>query len=201
MKKILALFFALLLLTMSFSACGKGENNSESESGVTAQADKVNVEIDIKSYGKITLELDAKNAPISVANFVELAKSGFYDGLTFHRIMDGFMMQGGNAEGTGKSAQSIKGEFSNNGVNNPLKHTRGAISMARVGGLNDSASSQFFIVHKDSLFLDGEYAAFGYVTSGIEIVDKICSETPVVDNNGTVEKPNQPIINSIKVIG
>lgn len=162
---------------------------------------KVNVAIDVKDYGTITVELDADSAPISVSNFVSLVKEGFYDGLTFHRIITGFMIQGGDPEGTGNggSDKTIKGEFALNGVENPLSHTRGAISMARSKSY-DSASSQFFIVHEDSTSLDGQYAAFGYVTDGMDIVDKICADTPVVDDNGTVEKEYQPVINSIKVV-
>ena len=121
------------------------------------------VVINVKDYGSISVELYADEAPITVTNFVKLAKEGFYDGLTFHRIMEGFMMQGGDPLGTGMggSDQTIKGEFASNGVENPLTHTRGAISMARSQN-PDSASSQFFIVHEDSTFLDGDYAVFGY---------------------------------------
>ncbi len=171
------------------------------QSAAPQSVGKVHVAIDVKDYGTITVELDGDNAPISVTNFVSLVKEGFYDGLTFHRIMTGFMIQGGDPEGTGTggSDKTIKGEFSLNGVDNPLSHTRGAISMARSKDFN-SASSQFFIVHEDSTFLDGQYAAFGYVTDGMDIVDRICADTPVVDNNGTVEKEHQPVINSIKVV-
>lgn len=160
------------------------------------------VEIHIKDKGVITVELDADSAPVSVTNFVNLTKAGFYDGLTFHRIIEGFMMQGGDPEGTGAggSEESIKGEFSNNGVDNPLSHTRGAISMAR-SQLPDSARSQFFIVHKDSTFLDGDYAAFGYVTSGIEIVDDICENTTGQDANGVVPMENRPVIEKIEYLG
>ncbi len=162
---------------------------------------KHQVEIEIQNYGKIRAELDADKAPITTTNFIRLAKNQFYDGLTFHRIIDGFMIQGGDplGNGTGGSNEQIKGEFLANGVANPLKHTRGAISMARAMD-NDSASSQFFIVHEDSLFLDGQYAAFGYVTEGIEIVDQICQDTPVEDRNGTVLKPNQPVITAVRVL-
>ena len=158
-------------------------------------------DIDIKDYGKIIVKLDQKSAPISCANFVALANMGFYDGLTFHRIMEGFMMQGGNAEGTDKEgiAQTIKGEFSANGVDNPLLHTRGAVSMARTSLSMDSATSQFFIVHKTSPHLDGQYACFGYVTDGMDIVDKICTEAEPIDDNGTIEKDKQPVINSIRI--
>lgn len=159
------------------------------------------VKIEIADYGTISLELDADTAPISVTNFIKLADSGFYDGLTFHRIINDFMIQGGDplGNGTGGSDETIKGEFSSNGVENDISHVRGVISMAR--SMNpDSASSQFFIVHKDSTSLDGEYAAFGHVTEGIEIVDQICADTPVQDNNGTVAAADQPKITSVKVI-
>ena len=149
----------------------------------------------------INVELDADVAPITVTNFINLANDGFYDGLTFHRIIKGFMIQGGDplGNGTGGSDNKIKGEFSNNGIENSLSHTRGAISMARSSN-NDSASSQFFIVHKDSTYLDGNYACFGYVTDGMDIVDKICANVKATDDNGTVAKNNQPIITKIAVI-
>lgn len=161
---------------------------------------KINAEINIKDYGVIKLELDADSAPITVTNFVNLVNDKFYDGLTFHRIIDGFMIQGGDplGNGTGGSEQTIKGEFKNNGVENNISHTRGTISMAR-SQANDSASSQFFIVQSDSTFLDGSYAGFGHVTSGMEIVDKICKDTKTEDDNGTVKKENQPVIESIKI--
>jgi peptidyl-prolyl cis-trans isomerase B (cyclophilin B) len=159
------------------------------------------VEIETKDYGTIRVELDADNAPITTENFINLAKEGFYDGLTFHRIISGFMIQGGDplGNGMGGADNNIKGEFLANGVMNPLKHTRGAISMARAQH-PDSASSQFFIVHEDSFFLDGQYAVFGYVTDGIEAVDKICDATPVVDRNGTVMKDDQPVITAVRVL-
>ena len=159
------------------------------------------VEIDINGYGTIALELDADTAPISVTNFMALAEDGFYDGLTFHRIIDGFMIQGGDplGNGTGGSDTNIKGEFAKNGIDNSISHVRGVISMARSGD-PDSASSQFFIVHEDSTFLDGEYAAFGHVTEGMDIVDQICKDTPVQDDNGTVGTDDQPVINTVKVI-
>lgn len=158
-------------------------------------------DIDIKDEGKIIIRLDQKAAPLTCANFVALADMGFYDGLTFHRIMEGFMMQGGDPEGTGNggSENTIKGEFSANGVENPLLHTRGAVSMARTSGNMDSASSQFFIVHKTSPHLDGQYACFGYVTDGMDVVDKICTEAEPTDNNGTIPKEKQPVINSIRI--
>lgn len=166
-----------------------------------AAAGKHHIEINVKDYGTIFVELNGDSAPITVANFMDLAEQGFYDGLTFHRIISGFMIQGGDpmGNGMGGSEREIKGEFSTNGVENDLSHTRGAISMAR-SQMKDSASSQFFIVHEDSTFLDGEYACFGYVTDGMEVVDAICKDTQVEDNNGTVAKDNQPVIDSIKVI-
>lgn len=155
-------------------------------------------EIKVKNYGSIKLKLDANIAPITVSNFVGLANDGFYNGLTFHRIIKGFMIQGGdpNGDGTGESKQTIKGEFSANGVDNPLKHTRGVISMARSQSY-DSASSQFFIMHEDTSSLDGQYAAFGCAYSGMDIVDKICDDVKTEDSNGTVSKKNQPVIESI----
>lgn len=155
-------------------------------------------EIKVKNYGSIKLKLDANIAPITVSNFVGLANDGFYNGLTFHRIIKGFMIQGGdpNGDGTGGSKQTVKGEFSANGVDNPLKHTRGVISMARSQSY-DSASSQFFIMHEDTSSLDGQYAAFGCAYSGMDIVDKICDDVKTEDSNGTVSKKNQPVIESI----
>lgn len=211
----------MALLVMGITGCGgssettkKSEKASEdkqqvSQSSETASASdsellsgKHHVEIQVKDYGTIKLELDANVAPISVTNFVNLAKSGFYDGLTFHRIISGFMIQGGDplGNGTGGSEKTIKGEFSANGVENNIKHVRGVISMARSND-NDSASSQFFIMHQDAPHLDGQYAAFGKVTEGMEIVDKICEDTPIMDSsNGTVEKANQPVMETVKVV-
>ncbi len=185
-KILLVAVFALLLV-----GCG------DEEMGNVYKA-----QIEIENYGTIELELYEKYAPITVNNFITLANNHFYDGLTFHRIIRGFMIQGGDpsTRGTGERPASIKGEFINNGVYNELKHVRGVISMARVDGDNDSASSQFFIVHQDSPHLDGDYAAFGKVTKGMGVVDRICSEVKVEDNNGTVLRENQPVIKSIKII-
>ena len=159
------------------------------------------VTIDVQDYGTISLELDADTAPISVTNFINLANEGFYDGLTFHRIISGFMIQGGdpNGNGTGGSEKTIKGEFSANGVENDISHVRGVISMARAND-PDSGSSQFFIVHEDSTFLDGQYAAFGHVTDGMDVVDAICEAVPVQDNNGTVAAADQPVITAVSVV-
>lgn len=156
--------------------------------------------IEIKDFGNITIKLDQNQAPITVDNFVSLAKSGFYDGLTFHRIMEGFMMQGGDpaGNGTGGSDKNIVGEFSANGKQNNISHKRGVISMARATPYN-SASSQFFIVHQDSTFLDGQYAGFGYVTEGMDVVDSICESAQPTDNNGTISKDQQPVITKITI--
>ena len=154
-------------------------------------------DIKVKGYGTITVALNSDAAPITVENFVSLARSGFYDGTTFHRIMDGFMAQGGMGDG---SAAKIKGEFSANGVNNPLKHTRGAISMARTDDMN-SANSQFFICQTTEActHLDGYYAAFGYVTKGLRVLDKICKKAKPTDNNGTIPASEQPVIVSVTI--
>ena len=162
-----------------------------------------NVEISVKDYGKIKLELDGNTAPITVENFINLVNEKFYDGLTFHRVIDGFMIQGGDpkADGTGGSEKTIKGEFTSNGITNNISHERGVISMARNSVSMDSASSQFFIMHQTTTRLDGSYAAFGHVTSGIEVVDKIVEATASLgDANGLVPKENQPVIEYIKVI-
>lgn len=162
---------------------------------------KHHIEIDIQGMGTISAELDADSAPITVTNFIKLAQEDFYDGLTFHRIIDGFMMQGGDpmGNGTGGSKMNIKGEFKENGVENNLSHARGALSMARAAA-PDSASSQFFIVQTDSHYLDGKYATFGYVTDGMKIVDDICKAAEPIDNNGLVEKSLQPVIEDIRII-
>lgn len=227
MKKTRFLWMFLLIMILMASGCGKGTAGSSPESSSSSQASEDargsntdkdgkteqsetplelvsglhHVVIHVKDYGEIRVELDADNAPISVSNFLDLASAGFYDGLTFHRIISGFMIQGGDplGNGLGGSDREIKGEFANNGVENPLKHTRGAISMARSQS-PDSASSQFFIVHQDSNYLDGDYAAFGYVTEGMEVVDAICGAVPVEDNNGTVAPENQPVIEKIEVL-
>ena len=159
------------------------------------------VTIEMENGDIMKAELYPEIAPNTVNNFISLVKKGFYDGVIFHRVINGFMIQGGDPDGTGMGGPGyeIKGEFSSNGVENDLSHTRGAISMAR-SQMKDSASSQFFIVHEDSTFLDGEYACFGYVTDGMDVVDAICEDTKVEDNNGTVAKENQPVIESIKVI-
>ena len=203
MKRILSLVLVVLLLASVCSLVGCGQLSGQHR-----------VEIKVKDYGVIRLTLDADTAPITVTNFIKLVERGFYDGLTFHRIMDGFMIQGGDPKGNGTGGSDpIKGEFSANGVNNPLSHVRGVISMARQGGGYtvengqlvystgyDTGSCQFFIVHEDSTFLDGKYAAFGWVTEGMDVVDAIAKSVPVTDNNGTVKAGYAPVIEYIKVI-
>lgn len=177
------------------------EENEESEVNDMYSSGTHHAQIVIKDYGTISLELYADIAPITVSNFAKLVNEGFYDGLTFHRIIEGFMIQGGDplGNGTGGSDENIKGEFAMNGVQNSISHVRGTISMARATSYN-SASSQFFIMQEDTPSLDGQYAAFGKVTDGIEIVDKICEDTQVEDSNGTVLKENQPVIEKITMI-
>lgn len=190
LRLLASLLTALSLLTLCGCASKEGKNNSTAGKSIYA-------DIVIKDYGTITVKLDPEAAPITVENFVSLAESGFYEGLTFHRIIKGFMMQGG-APKDGQKPASIKGEFSSNGVNNPLKHTRGAISMARTY-IPDSASSQFFIVHETSPHLDGDYAAFGYVTEGMDVVDNVCNAAQPTDGNGSIAESQQPIIESITI--
>ena len=206
MRKLLSICLAALLV-LSLAGCGKASvvgitttskapaANEESQGVGTHHA-----EIEIQDYGTITVELDGDAAPITVQNFMDLANAGFYDGLTFHRIISGFMMQGGdpNGNGTGGSENTIKGEFSANGVENTLSHTRGAISMARAQDM-DSASSQFFICHADSTFLDGQYACFGYVTDGMDVVDDVCEAAQPTDGNGTIPADQQPVITAIRI--
>lgn len=192
MKKFRFLLGIVLIPLLFLTGCSSDE---ETLTG------KHHAEIIVQDYGTIKVELDADQAPITVQNFIDLANSGFYDGLTFHRIIEGFMIQGGdpNGDGTGGSGHTIRGEFTQNGVNNTLSHTRGAISMARSSAVN-SASSQFFIVHEDSTYLDGSYAVFGYVTEGMDVVDAIATSVTAEDSNGTVAKENQPVIEKITII-
>ena len=173
MKKIIILFVSLILLT----GCGENTQNPI-------------VTMEIEDYGTITIELYPNMAPNTVANFVNLIEEGFYDGLTFHRSVPGFVLQGGDPDGngTGGPGYTIKGEFSSNGVKNDLLHTRGVLSMARTM-VPDSASSQFFIMHEDAPHLDGQYAAFGKITEGLEIVDKIANMP-----RNFQDCPNEPVV-------
>ena len=206
MRKLLSICLAALLV-LSLAGCGKtsvvGITTTSKAPAANEESQGVgthHAEIEIQDYGTITVELDGDAAPITVQNFMDLANDGFYDGLTFHRIISGFMMQGGdpNGNGTGGSENTIKGEFSSNGVENSLSHTRGAISMARSQD-PDSASSQFFICHADSTFLDGQYACFGYVTDGMDVVDAVCEAAQPTDDNGTIPADQQPVITAIRI--
>ncbi|MBR0162108.1 MAG: peptidylprolyl isomerase [Oscillospiraceae bacterium] len=212
MKKTIAiLILAALLLTLCACSSSTAETAPTAATAEPApaqvpeqedadSAELRHAEITVRDYGVITLELDAGTAPITVANFVKLAQAGFYDGLTFHRIMDGFMIQGGdpNGNGSGGSDEKIKGEFAANGVENNISHVQGVISMARAQN-PDSASSQFFITVADATFLDGSYAAFGWVTDGLDVVLKIAQDAQPIDNNGTIPADQQPVIESIVI--
>ena len=202
MKRFVCLIL-VCVMALALCACGsKSAAPTADTSTTTAEPFQTlrHAEITVKDYGTVKLELDAGTAPITVENFVKLAKDGFYDGLTFHRIIDGFMIQGGDptGNGTGGSGETIKGEFSKNGVPNAISHVKGVISMARAQD-PDSASSQFFIVEADSTFLDGSYAAFGRVTEGMEIVEQIAADAKPIDNNGTIPADQQPVIESIVI--
>ena len=189
----------ILLITAAAAVLVTGCRGGKKDN--TAKAAGIHhAEITIENYGTVKVELDGDTAPITVGNFMELAKDGFYDGLTFHRIIDGFMIQGGDplGDGTGGSKKTIKGEFAANQVKNDISHKKGVISMARASD-PDSASSQFFIMVADTPSLDGNYAAFGHVTEGQEIVDKIAADAKPVDGNGTIPKNEQPVITSIVI--
>ena len=202
---------SLILLT----ACGGGGSSETTEADADTQAqaetqaeapaaEKIGIhhaEIEIEGYGTVKLELDGDTAPITVQNFMDLANDGFYDGLTFHRIIDGFMIQGGDpaGNGTGGSDTNIPGEFAANGYENNISHVKGVISMARAQDPN-SASSQFFIMVADAPHLDGQYAAFGHVTEGQDVVDKIAADAKPLDDNGTIAPEDQPKITSVKII-
>ncbi len=215
MKKQSFTMMIAVALCLIMAGCGRFTTSSTSSETVNAEMQNIDgeetsapaaietdlyAEIEIEGYGTISIALDQTAAPVTVENFVNLAESGFYDGLTFHRIMKDFMMQGGdpNGNGTGGSEEAIVGEFKQNGYENPLSHVRGAVSMARAMDY-DSARSQFFIVHKDSTFLDGSYAVFGYVTEGMEVVDQICEEAMPTDNNGSILPEEQPVIKTITI--
>lgn len=201
-KRYVLLSTIILCLGIIMNGCGKKAPTDSSSQSSELLSGKHHISIEVSNYGTIKAELDADTAPITVTNFINLANSGFYDGLTFHRVIDGFMIQGGDPEGngTGGSSEKIKGEFSNNGIDNNISHTRGTISMARSSAYN-SASSQFFIMQKDTTSLDGQYAAFGTVTDGMDIVDKICKDCTDTNQNGVItDKSKQPMITKVNVI-
>ena len=209
-KHIRNILVALMTLSLILLAGCGGESSEQTEAPETSQpeaaqtADPIGIhhaEIEIEGYGTVSVELDGDTAPITVQNFMDLANAGFYDGLTFHRIIDGFMIQGGdpNGDGTGGSGKNIPGEFEANGYTNNIAHTKGVISMARAQD-PDSASSQFFIMVEDAPHLDGQYAAFGHVTDGQDVVDKVAADAVPLDDNGTMAPEDQPVIKSIKII-
>ena len=201
-KKVRVLAVILMIVSvLVLASCGTSKNTESTNTEVVEGIGMHNIEMTIENYGTVKLELDGDTAPITVQNFLDLVNSGFYNGLTFHRIMDGFMIQGGDPEGTGfgGSENKIIGEFSSNGHKNDISHKKGVISMARSQDPN-SASSQFFIMVADADYLDGNYAAFGRVTEGQDIVDKIAKDAVPTDNNGTIPAANQPVITEIKVI-
>ena len=209
-KKDLFLVLVVIVVIILFIIVGNIKNNKKpsinSSNGEVKEdqnllSGKHYVVIDVKNYGKIKLELDADEAPITVTNFINLVNDKFYDGLTFHRIIEGFMIQGGGYEidGTRKNAKTIKGEFAQNNVKNSILHKRGVISMARATNMN-SASSEFFIMHEDDDYLDGNYAAFGKVISGMEVVDKIATAARPIDKNGSISLNDRPVIKSIRVV-
>lgn len=213
------LLASLGVASLCLAGCGSGASGAASTSAASASAvpsssasscvtsasgeyasGTHHATIEVEGYGTIKLELDADVAPVTVANFAKLAGEGFYDGLTFHRIIEGFMVQGGdpNGNGTGGSDEKIVGEFSDNGHPNSISHVRGTISMARSQAYN-SASSQFFIMQADTPSLDGQYAAFGHVTEGMDVVDAMCEAARPTDNNGTIAAADQPRIASVKM--
>ena len=202
-KKIAYLCVISLLSVLLLGGCKNKENkdnpNYNSDNYLTGTHYAF---MEVENYGQLYIELYADIAPASVTNFVNLVNEGFYNGLTFHRVLNNFMMQGGDpaGDGSGGSTYTVPGEFALNGFNNTLSHLRGTLSMARLSEDPDSASSQFFIVHQDTTGLDGYYAAFGRVVSGMEIVDAICNNTPVQDDNGTVLSEDQPVISVITMI-
>ena len=198
MKKLLVLILALIMVVLPLASCGEKEDKIEGPYAFSeTETDYVRLKVvtkkddKITALGEIVVKLEPDVAPITVANFKKLVGEGFYDGLIFHRVINNFMIQGGDPKGTGMggSDENIKGEFASNGVENNISHKRGVISMARNGYDMDSASSQFFIVHKDSTYLDGDYAAFGAVVYGIETVDAVA----VVQTNAN-DKPYNPVV-------
>ncbi len=180
--KIFATALAAVMMMGTFAGCSKDDSKKNNDESASADGNTF----------IITLRPDV--APISCENFEGLVNDGFYDGLKFHRVVDGFMAQGGdpNGDGTGGSAKTIKGEFSSNGVENSLSHQKGVVSMARSMD-PDSASSQFFICYGDCSFLDGDYAAFGEVTDGMDVVDSFLKVERTANSMGEVAVPTSPI--------
>jgi len=204
-QKMKALYLCVAAVAVIVVVLGLVLNRDKApEDGAVLAADPIGTyyaTVEIADYGNIELELYGGVAPVSVAKFVALAQSGYYDGLTFHRIIKGFMMQGGDIDGDGypnDDVETIVGEFSANGYTNNILHERGVISMAR-SNAPDSASTQFFICHEDAPHLDGQYAAFGKVISGMEVVDAVCEAAQPLDNNGTIAPEDQPVMTSVTI--
>lgn len=208
--RTLSLIFAAMALVAIIVVAAINLNNGPADNAETIRKEykagelltgNHYVEIEVKDYGTITAELYADIAPITVTNFMNLVDKGFYNGLTFHRIITGFMIQGGDPLGNGRggSDERIKGEFAANDVENTISHERGVLSMARSQSY-DSASSQFFIMHGSGRHLDGQYAAFGRVLTGMEVVDAICADARPYDSNGMMKPEEQPVITAIRKI-
>ena len=203
MKKIIKLSALLLAILLVFAACAKKDADSSTGSEASgsnasvADGENPKVKFTMENGSSFTVELYPQYAPETVENFVNLVSSGFYDGLTFHRVIDDFMAQGGDPDGTGTggSEKKIHGEFVQNGfTQNTLSHTRGVISMARQSNDFNSASSQFFICYGDETFLDGQYAAFGKVIEGMEVVDSFLDVERTLGSDGQKSKPVTPIV-------
>ncbi len=199
MKKTIRIIALALVLLFVFGACSGAKDNTDSgdasvNSGVTEHK---KVKFTMENGGEFVIELYPEYAPQTVDNFVKLVSEGFYDGLTFHRVIEGFMAQGGDpdGDGTGGSPDKIYGEFASNGYkDNKLSHTRGVVSMARRGDSMNSASSQFFICYADATYLDGDYAAFGVVVEGMEAVDAFLGVERTVGSDGKLSRPVTPIV-------
>ncbi len=208
MIKKFSLFAVILTLALALCACGSKDDPDATPTPAPTLAPEltegaIEATITLETGDEIELELYPNVAPETVENFVDLAEDGFYDGLIFHRVIEDFMIQGGGYDENLKEqkASTIDGEFSSNGFDNPLSHTRGVISMARAQQF-DSASSQFFIVQEDSTYLDGQYAAFGVVTDGMDVVDDIASvRTGSVSSSGMENVPVDPIVIESITIG
>lgn len=193
-KKLLACMTGMLLLLAGCTSEPESSNPDDNQNSQTAVADNAGADASVSDENVIIITLYPDVAPITCENFETLVSDGFYNGLTFHRVVDDFMAQGGDPQGTGSggSANTIKGEFASNGVENNLSHQRGIVSMARTQ-VNDSASSQFFICYTDCSFLDGQYAAFGEVTQGMEVVDRFLEVPRSMGSDNAISSPNSPI--------